>query len=196
VPDPQPHHNPDGQQNARRTVRCGLLAFGAYNLLLGVLMFWPAGGLGWARGWAFLLTFFGLNVASVVYLWRTNPEIVVARSTPHRGTRWWDRVLFAVLNLLVLAIFPLAALDNARFHWSRVPLWVAVAGYVLFVFSMAGIAWVLRVNKFAEPRVRIQAERGQRVIDTGPYAIVRHPLYATSLFLCGGIPLLPQSFPT
>ena len=98
----------DAPQSVKRTVRRGLLAFGAYMLVLAVVMFWPAGGLGWVRGWAFLGTFFVVNVATVVYLWRTNPEIVVARSATHRGTRLWDRVLFFLLNLLVLALFPVA----------------------------------------------------------------------------------------
>ena len=69
------------------------------------------------------------------------------------------------------------------------PPWLTVVGYVLFVVSMVGIAWVLRVNKYAEPRVRIQAERGQTVIDTGPYAVVRHPFYVLAVLLFGGIPL-------
>ena len=184
----------DQPQSVKRTVRRGLLAFGAYMLVLAVVMFWPAGGLGWVRGWAFLGTFFAVNVATVVYLWRTNPEIVVARSATHRGTRLWDRVLFFLLNLLVLALFPVAALDNARFHWSTVPLWLTAVGYVLFLLSMAGIVWVLRVNKFAEMRVRIQAERGQTVVDTGPYAVVRHPFYVLACPLFVSMPLAVGSF--
>ncbi len=62
------------------------------------------------------------------------------------------------------------------------------------ILSLAWTVWVLSVNKFAEPSVRIQTERGQKVVDTGPYDVVRHPLYATALFLCGGIPLALGSF--
>jgi protein-S-isoprenylcysteine O-methyltransferase Ste14 len=91
-------------------------------------------------------------------------------------------------------MFPLAALDDARFHWSHVPLWLSILGYVLFAAGTVGNVWVLRENKFAEPSVRIQAERGHRVIDTGPYAIVRHPLYLTALPVCFGVPLALGSF--
>jgi protein-S-isoprenylcysteine O-methyltransferase Ste14 len=194
MPDENPRHDEGEQQRVRRTLRRGLLEFGAYMLLLAAAMFWPAGGLGWARGWAFLIAFFALNLAAIAYLWRTNPDIVVARSARHRGTELWDRVLFFLLNLLIVAVFPVAAMDNARFHWSYVPPWLTVVGYVLFVGSMAGIIWVLRVNKFAEPRVRIQGERQHAVVDTGPYAVVRHPFYVLAFFLYGGIPLALGSY--
>ena len=184
----------DQPQSVKRTVRRGLLAFGAYMLVLAVVMFWPAGGLGWVRGWAFLGTFFAVNVATVVYLWRTNPEIVVARSAPHRGTRLWDRVLFFLLNLLVLALFPVAALDNARFHWLDGSALAHRGRLRAVLLSMAGIVWVLRVNKFAEMRVRIQAERGQTVVDTGPYAVVRHPFYVLACPLFVSMPLAVGSF--
>jgi protein-S-isoprenylcysteine O-methyltransferase Ste14 len=74
-----------------------------------------------------------------------------------------------------------AALDDARFHWLPLPAWVVCLGYILLPFGMAVMTWVEAVNKFAEPTVRIQTDRGQTVIDTGPYAIVRHPLYTASL---------------
>ena len=80
-------------------------------------------------------------------------------------------------------------LDNARFHWSQVPLWLTGVGYLFFLISMGGIVWVMRVNKFAEPHVRIQTDRGQRVVDTGPYAVVRHPFYALAILLFGSMPL-------
>jgi protein-S-isoprenylcysteine O-methyltransferase Ste14 len=188
-----PSTRPDGDERdkpaARRAVRRGMLGMAGYLLVLAASMFLPAGRLGWTRGWAFLVAFTVLNLAAVCYLWRTNPEVVVARSTPHRGTKPWDKALFLLINVMFLAIFPIAALDDARFHWSAAPLWLTLAGYVLFVAAMAGITWVLRTNKFAEPSVRIQTERHHQVIDTGPYAIVRHPFYAAAFLLCGGMPL-------
>ena len=65
---------------------------------------------------------------------------------------------------------------------------------MLLLIGMAGNVWVLSAKRVREPSVRIQTECGQKVVDTGPYAIVRHPLYATSFFLCGGIPLALGSF--
>lgn len=178
-----------GHQAAKRALRRGMLLFSGYILLMAVLMFWPAGGLGWVRGWVFLVIYVATGIVAVTYLWHTNPEIVVARSVPHQGAKGWDFVPFLLLLVLFLAMFPVAGLDDGRFHWSVVPLWLTVVGYVVMLLGTAGNVWVMRVNKFAEPRVRIQTEREHKVIDSGPYAIVRHPFYVTAFFLCVGMPL-------
>lgn len=175
---------------AKRIVGQGLLRLAAFILFFGLLMFLAAGRLDWMEGWLFLGIYAVVTVAVIVYLWRANPEVVIARSSLHRGGQAAvQRVLLVLILISFMAMFPVAGLDAGRFHWSRVPLWVIIVGYVFFVAGMAGNVWVLQVNKFAEPSVRIQVERGQKVIDTGPYAIVRHPLYAMSFFLFVGIPL-------
>ena len=162
--------------------------------MLGVATFLPAGDLRWAKGWLFLLVFLVLMAATVVYLWYTNPEIFVARSRIHAGTKGWDKALLPFLLLSFVAIFPIAGFDAGRFHWSSVPVWLIVLGYILLGAGFFLSIWVYRVNKFAEPGVRIQTERGHKVIDTGPYAIVRHPLYLGALLMSGGIPLALGSF--
>jgi protein-S-isoprenylcysteine O-methyltransferase Ste14 len=108
-----------------------------------------------------------------------NPEIVTARVNRHEGTKPWDKVLVRVLLALILAILPVAALDAGRFQWSDLPWWVVAVGYGLMTVGMAGVTWAQAVNKFFEVTVRIQTDRGQRVIDTGPYAFIRHPGYAS-----------------
>jgi hypothetical protein len=150
-------------------LRRGILSGVCFFLFLGLAMFLPA-SIGWTRGWLFLAVFFSQMVLMALYIWRRNPDILVARSKIQKGTKGWDRVLFYVLQVLILAIFPVAGLDH-RYHWSAFPLWITVLGYVLLTIAMAGNAWVLSVNKFAEMTVRIQP--GQKVIDSGPYAIVR-----------------------
>jgi protein-S-isoprenylcysteine O-methyltransferase Ste14 len=176
--------------STKRIVLHGLIRLGGFVLLLGLLMFLAAGRLEWVEGWLFLAMYVVTSVAAIAYLWRKSPEIVVARSTTHRGGQpAVQRVLLVVFLICFVAMFPVAGLDWGRFHGSRVPPWVIIIGNVLFAAGMAGNVWVLSVNKFAEPSVRIQAERGHKVIDTGPYAVVRHPLYATSFLLFAGIPL-------
>ena len=83
----------------------------------------------------------------------------------------------------------MAALDDGRYHWLPVPWWGCVLGYVLLITGMVGLTWAESVNKFFEPTVRIQTDRGHKVIDTGPYAIVRHPGYVF------GLPALPRHAP-
>jgi protein-S-isoprenylcysteine O-methyltransferase Ste14 len=172
----------------------GILSLGVFFVVLGVVMFLPAGDIRWAKGWLFLLVFSALTVPSVVYLWCVNPEIFVARSKIHAGTKRWDKVLMACLAPSLLAVFSVAALDAGRFHWSSVPLWLILLGYILLSVGFFISVWAESVNKFAEPSVRIQTERGHKVIDTGPYAIVRHPIYVGGLLTSAGIPLTLGSF--
>jgi protein-S-isoprenylcysteine O-methyltransferase Ste14 len=171
-----------------------VLSLAGFVLLLGVVLFLPAGDLRWANGWLFIAFFTAVTVPSIAYLWRVNPEIFVARSKIHEGTKGWDKVMVLCLLIAFFAIFPVAALDAARFQWSDVPPWLVTVGYLLTTVGYLGSVWVYATNKFAEPTVRIQRERGQTVVSTGPYAIVRHPLYTWSLFLFPGFPLALGSY--
>jgi protein-S-isoprenylcysteine O-methyltransferase Ste14 len=185
---------PDGQRIAPGLFFRAILTVGGFWVLLGVATFLPAGDVRWGEGWLFLLVFLILMAASVVYLWRTNPDIFVARSRIHAGTKGWDKALLPFLLLSFVGIFPVAGFDAGRFHWSSVPVWLIVLGYILLCMGFFLSIWVYRVNKFAEPGVRIQTDRGHKVIDTGPYAIVRHPLYLGALLMSGGIPLALGSY--
>jgi protein-S-isoprenylcysteine O-methyltransferase Ste14 len=114
-----------------------------------------------------------------------NPEVVVARIRFHKGTKRWDRILLCFFPPTVCAVFLVAVLDG-RFNWLPVPWWVRGIGYVLFLVGLCIVTWAASVNKFFEPTVRIQTERGHKVIDIGPYGIVRHPGYVGGiLFFLG-----------
>jgi protein-S-isoprenylcysteine O-methyltransferase Ste14 len=163
-------------------------------LILVLLLFVPAGRISWARGWLFLLVVVILLGAAALYLWRINPEIFAARSRIHPGTKRWDRILLGFLFPAMIAIVPVAALDDARFHWSRMSWWFVGLGYFLLTIAVALTAWAQAVNRFFEPGVRIQTERGHHVVDTGPYAIIRHPGYFAACFLFPGIALALSSW--
>jgi protein-S-isoprenylcysteine O-methyltransferase Ste14 len=157
-------------------------------LALGLILFPTAGDLTWRNGWVFLLVFVGINVLVVPYIWRVNPELLLARSR-FRWEKGWDKALSSVLIPAVMAIFVVAALDDGRFHWHPIPGWVCGIGYLHFVSGLVALTWVGAVNKFAEPTVRIQTERGHTVIDCGPYAMVRHPSYLIAIAWFAGIAL-------
>jgi protein-S-isoprenylcysteine O-methyltransferase Ste14 len=158
-------------------------------LILVLFLFVPAGSISWARGWLFLLVVVILLGAAALYLWRINPEIFAARSRIHPGTKRWDRILLGFLFPAMIAIVPVGALDDARFHWSRVSWWFVGLGYFLLTIALAITTWAQAVNRFFEPGVRIQTERGHHVVDTGPYAIIRHPGYLAACLLFAGIAL-------
>jgi len=163
-------------------------------LCLLVLVFLPAGSIGWRPGWIFLGVLFLAFGTSALVLARINPMIYRARSRIQPGTKAWDKTLLAVLLPAMVAILPIAALDAGRFHWSAPPLWVVIVGYVAMLKGVAVTAWAQAVNPFFEPGVRIQTERRQQVIDTGPYRFVRHPGYLSALLLFFGMALALGSY--
>src|SRR3546814_3439128 len=113
----------------------------------------------------------GFGVSGLV-LARVNPVIYRARSRFQPGTKGWDKALLAVILPAMVAILPVAALDAGRLHWSQVPLWLVAGGYAALLAGIAVTAWAQAVNPFFEPGVRIQSERHQRVIDSGPYRAI------------------------
>jgi protein-S-isoprenylcysteine O-methyltransferase Ste14 len=163
-------------------------------IVLALLLFVPAGRLDWTGGWLFLLALIAAFCVTALYLWRVNPEIFVARSRIQEGTKGWDRVLIGFLFAALLAIFLLAAFDAGRWEWSRPPIGIVAVGYVLMLVSIVILAGAQAVNRFFEPGVRIQTERGHRVIDTGPYAFIRHPGYLAASILVVSIALSLGSY--
>ncbi|MEQ1951483.1 isoprenylcysteine carboxylmethyltransferase family protein [Mesorhizobium sp. CN2-181] len=158
-------------------------------LVMAVLVFWPAGTLHWILGWLFLAVFVTASVAACLVLWRVNPIIFAARSRVQEGTKRWDRILLAFFLPLFMTIMPVAGLDSGRFHWMPAPGWAVMLGYLLLLAGIALFSWAQAVNRFFEPGVRIQSERGHRVIDTGPYAYVRHPGYVGAIAMLFGMAL-------
>jgi protein-S-isoprenylcysteine O-methyltransferase Ste14 len=162
----------------------------ASMLILVLCLFLPAGTWVWTRGWHFLGVLLASSTLLTLYLLRVNPDVIAGRVNRHEGWRPWDLLLMLLVGLpAMLAIPIMAALDDGRYHWSHVPWWGCLLGYALMSIGFVGVAWAESVNKFFEPSVRIQTDRGHRVIDVGPYAIIRHPGYAFGFLLFLGMPL-------
>lgn len=164
--------------------------------VMGAVLFGAAGRWTWAGGWAFIALFGGASLAVSLWLLTVDPGLLEQRLKPpiQRGQRGWDRIFMTVAVLTFLAWLALIGLDAGRFGWSHAPVWAQGLGAVMLVGGYVGVGWVFRSNSFAAPVVRIQSERKQPVIDTGPYAIVRHPMYAFALPILAGAPLLAGSF--
>jgi protein-S-isoprenylcysteine O-methyltransferase Ste14 len=178
------------QQPTEPIDRRRLIVSTTSSLLIVILcLFLPAGTWAWTRGWLFLIVVTAASFLSIMYLRRVNPDVIAGRVNRHKGTKRWDRILLTILLPTLMAIPMLAALDDGRFHWSHLPWWGCVLGYALLMTGMVGLTWAQSVNKFFEPTVRIQTDRGHKVIDTGPYAIIRHPGYAAGYLVFVGMPL-------
>jgi len=164
-----------------------------FAVFLGVLLFLPAGRIDWWQGWAFIGIFSVCSLATGYWLAATNPELLAERrrSPTSGGQTPRDRAIMAALLVAVLAWVVVMPLDAQRFHWSPpLPIWLQVAGAALVVLAFWSWSRVLEANSFAATTIRVQQERAQTVISTGPYAVVRHPMYADALFLFVGAPLL------
>ena len=159
-------------------------------LVLILCLFLPAGTWAWPRRWLFLGVLLASSIPVTLYLRSVNPDVIAGRVNRHERPRRWD-LLLGLIGFLptMLAIPIVAALDDGRYHWLPVPWWGCVLGYALLITGMVGLTWAESVNKFFEPSVRIQTDRGHKVIDTGPYAIVRHPGYVSGFLVFIGMPL-------
>lgn len=149
----------------------------AFPVIFAVLLFLPAGRLDWLAGWLYLAVLMISLTLNYIYLRRVNPDIIEHRSRMGKGTKGWDKIWLGVFAVVIIAMYITAALDAGRYGWSTMPLLLWPVGLAVFVPGTILLTWSMGVNPFFEKTVRIQAERGHEVIDTGPYAIVRHPGY-------------------
>jgi protein-S-isoprenylcysteine O-methyltransferase Ste14 len=157
-------------------------------------LFVPAGTVAWLRGWVFLSFTVAAGTVITIYLMRVNPDVVAGRVNRHQGTKAWDRPIVGSVIFTMVSILIVAALDDGRFHWSTMPWWVCGIGYALVLTGFVGATWAEAVNKFFEPTVRIQTDRGHHVVDKGPYGFIRHPGYASSFLMILGFPLALGSY--
>ncbi len=169
--------------NALTKYICGLL-------LVGLLIFLPAGTLAYPCGWLLMGLLFGpMLIAGFVMLFKS-PEFLKKRldAKEKQGTQ---KGVVACSGLMFIAGFVVAGLDY-RFGWSKMPGWIVVTASALFLIAYALYAEVMRENAYLSRTVKV--EQGQRVVDTGLYGIVRHPMYAVTVLLFLMIPLVLGSY--
>ena len=168
------------------------LAGAAVVVILAGLLFLLARHLDWTLGWIYvgiIVVTLAINLACVR---RWNPGLIRRRVGFRRGTKTWDVVWLALFTAVMIAIYVVAVLEARDEVW-RAPGAAWLAGLAIFVPGWALIIWSMVVNPFFEKTVRIQTDRGHRVIDSGPYAYVRHPGYVGFLGWILSTPLLLPS---
>jgi len=171
--------------NARIAVR-----FGLSFTIMGAALFGSAGTLLWPEAWLYII--FHLTYAFYITAWMklNDPELLKKRTelvTPAAGS--WDGRYFWLLILLFLFCLILPGLDAVRYGWSNVPLPVQISAVAPLTWSLWLVFRVMQENSFASPIIEVQSERGHRVIDTGPYAYVRHPMYSGVIVFLFSLPL-------
>lgn len=172
----------------------GLILNNVMSLLVfpGVMLL-AAGDWRWWEGWVFGLWFAAMVIASVLYLYFNDPALLMERAKRpgSDNQKKWDQYLLSGIYLMAIGWYVIMPLDAVRFGWSPAfPLWLKILGVVVLAPALYLILRATVENTFMSALVRIQGERGQRVISTGVYGIVRHPLYLGCVLMLVGAPLL------
>jgi protein-S-isoprenylcysteine O-methyltransferase Ste14 len=163
------------------------------TVVMGLLLFVPAGTIQYWQAWVYLAIFSGASLLTSLYLIRKDPALLRRRMrggpTAEKEATQKIIMFFASIGFVALLVVP--ALDH-RFGWSAAPLSVVIAGDTLVAMGFYSIFLVYKENTFSSATIEIA--ENQKVISTGPYALVRHPMYASALLYLVGTPLALGSY--
>jgi protein-S-isoprenylcysteine O-methyltransferase Ste14 len=166
--------------------------FVSLAIALGLLLFVPAGTIGYWQAWVYLIVFFAPSVASTIYFMKHDPMLVARRmrAGPRAEKEKTQKIIMLFSIISFLGIFIVSALDY-RFRWSPVPIATVIVGDIVVAMGFFITVLVVKQNKFASATVEVSED--QKVISSGLYSIVRHPMYFGGLLIFLGTPLALDS---
>jgi protein-S-isoprenylcysteine O-methyltransferase Ste14 len=151
-----------------------------FVLIFAILVFVPAGTLFWPEGWLFLGIYIVCSLVFGAWMLRNNPAYLEGRlKVESQPGKVWDKVLTLAMGAFFIAIFAIAGLDVFHAHWSRLPVLAEALGFAGILISLALVFLVMKENPYSTRIVDITKD--QKVISTGPYSIVRHPMYVGAI---------------
>ena len=179
---------PGANLQARAWIALVVLAF-----VMALLLFVPAGTTRYWQAWVYLSIFFGAAALTTLFLIRHDPALLERRMSggPTAEKQPTQKFIMVWTSLGFIGLLVVPALDY-RYGWSRVPLWLVLVADALVAVGFFGIFLVYKENTFTSATIEVAAN--QTVISTGPYAIVRHPMYASALLYLLGTPLALGSY--
>jgi protein-S-isoprenylcysteine O-methyltransferase Ste14 len=179
---------PATQVRENNLARHTIVGFVLLAVILGVALFGSAGTLDFWQAWVYLLVFMGSSALITVYLWRESPELLARRvnAGPTAEKQTSQQVIQLVASVAFIGCLVVPALDH-RFGWSNLPLYFVILGDILVAAGFLIVLRVFQENAFTAATIEVAAD--QKVISTGPYAVVRHPMYAGALVLLFGTAL-------
>ena len=163
----------------------------AVALVLAVLGFALTRWMGWSLGWVYVWLCIAASVINLFCALRWNPVLIGRRMGFAKGTKSWDLVWFALFLPIMIAVYAIAIMESGWVSMAPDGAWLL--GLMMFITGWVLLIWCHIVNPFLEKTVRIQTDHGHRVIETGPYAYVRHPFYVGIVLLLFSIPLMLMS---
>ncbi len=167
----------------------GLIKYIAGVILVGALLFIPAGSLKWRDGWIFMAVLFIPMLIAGIVMYLKAPDLLRRRLNAKEKEAQQKDVI-GMSGLMFLAAFIIAGL-NYRFSWIKFPEAIRIAGIIIFLLSYLMFAEVLKENEYLSRTIEVQ--EGQKVVDTGLYGIVRHPMYSATVLLFLSMPLVMNS---
>jgi protein-S-isoprenylcysteine O-methyltransferase Ste14 len=157
-------------------------------IVFAVLLFVPAGTLGYWQAWTFLAVYFAASFAITLYLAKKDPKLLERRMSggPFAEKQAAQKIIMSLASLGFIGFIVVPALDH-RFAWSHMPSCAALAGDGLLALGFLAVFFVFKENSFTSATIELVSD--QSVISTGPYAWVRHPMYAGALVMLLGVPI-------
>jgi protein-S-isoprenylcysteine O-methyltransferase Ste14 len=157
-------------------------------LFMAALLFIPAWTFNYWQAWIFLAAFFASSLAITLYLMKKDPQLLKRRLTggPRSEKQATQKIIMSITFVGFNSLLVFSAFDH-RFAWSHLPSYAALAGDLLILLGYLAVFFVFKENTFSSATIELSP--GQKVISTGPYALLRHPMYAGALVLLTGIPI-------
>jgi len=158
-----------------------------------VALMWPAGRLYWWEAWIVIVLWSVFAVVLTHYLLRHDPALLAERQkfVPlQKQQKTWDKVIMLLFFIAAIALYILPGFDVVRYSWSEsLPIWMKLIAMLIHIPCFFLLGWVMRENTYLAQVVKIDKQRGHKVITTGPYALVRHPMYLVVIILLFALPV-------
>jgi protein-S-isoprenylcysteine O-methyltransferase Ste14 len=164
--------------SARKPWRKQLAQVLTLVVTLDAILLLVAGRWDWMGAWILSGLYLGFVLLVVVWAARHSPQLLEERSRMAANVKRWDKIIMAIYALALVALLVVAAWDAGRARWSKMPWAVQAAGVLGFIVCAIWLFWVTKTNVYLSRFARIQSDRDQQVVTTGPYRFVRHPMYA------------------
>lgn len=161
--------------------------------LFAVALLWPAGTWLWWEAWVLVGMWAVYGVVTVHYLLQHDPALLAERMkfVPlHKEQKIWDKMLMLLFFITGIGLYLIPGFDVMRYEWSEpLPVWMKIIAMLVHLPCFLFLGWVMRENTFLSQVVKIDKDRDHQVVTTGPYALVRHPMYTVVIVLLFAVPV-------
>ena len=161
--------------------------------LFATAILWPAGTWQWWEAWVMIVMWTVYGVVTTHYLLRHDPALLAERLNflpLHKEQKDWDKVLMSLFFIAGIGLYLIPGFDVVRYEWSEsLPEWMKILAMLIHLPCFLLLGWVMRENTYLSQVVKIDKDRGHKVVTTGPYALVRHPMYTIVIVLLFALPV-------